>query len=483
LKDGLDRGTKPLAFKDEPPRVDNQWMDHVLVVPKYKLLMCTTDSVDYDLFQGLFRSLNAPTSTELMTGDRMKEILVSADWNKAVFYRHPVDRLKNAYRWSDCSEKKSERCRQVVQRSPPLSFQQILFQLMAEPKEIFRHGPFAPTSHLCGGLGSTLQYYNVVHQWKPETIRGHVESLLRTRLGIDAKNANIVLNSTDFPQPENITQPNNTPPVKVHTKTMSERIVIEHQYSDDYDLFKFPKHGHRTNCGPAATESNINTAKVPMWVVSLQGVNGSHPSNAHRFDAFRDHVEERCGFNHDFRIEQCPGQLDSRRGYGVTKALIECLDRANKEKSEKGNEFALFFEDDARFYSRTFCDASYRASLWSQVPEDAYLAMLGGHHFEFGTQHEENNRWWNTTLSYGAYGFAVPATNIAHLRDGFKSDLVNLPPDCKLSAPRGKPCFSPDVRWYDRHSVSANQSVYSAHPLEVMHKPGFSNTWNINRTT
>jgi len=181
-------------------------------------------------------------------------------------------------------------------------------------------------------------------------------------------------------------------------------------------------------------------------------------------DSFVAHFRDVCG---DGRVEFtiCPGVVDDRRGYGVTKAFVNCLDLAHTD----GVETAFIFEDDARLVDASFCEASARKRLMAEAPEDAFLIMLGGHNWRLGPSSDVEEGYLLVFFSSGAYGFAVPRDSLLALRDGFAGDIQS-----------GHATISPDETWF-HHAAEVGRRVYRSDPLLVWHPAGWSNTWGRQR--
>jgi len=243
----------------------------------------------------------------------------------------------------------------------------------------------------------------------------------------------------------------------------------------------------------APRESEEGVPPLAVYVVSLQGVAGSHISNQHRLDHFVEAWREACGSSIQVRV--CPGELDERRGRGLTRALVRCVGQAIAD----GDEFSTFLEDDARLRSRNFCQASYRASLWAKVERDALIVLLGGHQIYY------NLRWQRfrearslrdlllvalggvpprlanssaATLeparySLGGYGFFLPRDSLELVRAHLVLSLAEGGEDSPEPV-------APDVSLYALASQT-HKRVYVASPLVVSHLRGHSNTWNKTR--
>ena len=84
--------------------------------------------------------------------------------------------------------------------------------------------------------------------------------------------------------------------------------------------------------------------------------------------SFRADWERICG-GHLLDIRVCAGETDERRGFGLTRALINCLDQSERD----GQETAIIFEDDVRLFDSQFCSKEFRANLWADAPRDGLV--------------------------------------------------------------------------------------------------------------
>jgi hypothetical protein len=223
--------------------------------------------------------------------------------------------------------------------------------------------------------------------------------------------------------------------------------------------------------------------------MSLQGVPGAAAENEHRFDDFRRDWNQFCTTTASssspppFEYIQCPGQLHSIQGVGVTRAFIECFQKAIpilKQPQQMLNEpVAFFWEDDARPFNHSvpFCNSRYRQQMFKNMPNDTYLIATGGHHWEY-QHYVPGTIFRKSTYSLGLYGMAIPVNNIPLLRDAWRTDLQEqkIGWDNYTGAWR----YSPDLSWY-LHAHANHRSIYATHPLLVYHPAGFSNTWGRNR--
>jgi hypothetical protein len=181
--------------------------------------------------------------------------------------------------------------------------------------------------------------------------------------------------------------------------------------------------------------------------------------------------------------------VDDRRGFGLTRAYVECFQKA-AEATAQGTaeeEFAVFLEDDARMFFPGFaCNETLRKQLWQSAPDDTFVLMLGGHSWQFSDEAQsppqvpkeqtDTYQYIHANFSYGTYAFAVRRDNLEALRQGYEWDLEH-PPGVDF---RGIERVSPDIALYE-HGQRHGKRVYAANPLIIQHIAGYSNTWKFNR--
>jgi len=201
-----------------------------------------------------------------------------------------------------------------------------------------------------------------------------------------------------------------------------------------------------------------------VYVITLQGVAGAREENDKRYDTFLDDWLRMCGADSD--IERCDGQLDPRRGFGLTQAYKQCFAKALLDDT---TEF-FFFEDDARLYDASFCDPAHRAKILTRAPVGTYFVLLGGHHYTFSGNISFDG-YLEVVRSYGSYGFAVARESLNNLIEGYSSDLNSH-----------KKQLSPDLLWY-KYAHIDGKKIFAINPSVVKHTAGFSNTWTSPRQT
>lgn len=223
-----------------------------------------------------------------------------------------------------------------------------------------------------------------------------------------------------------------------------------------------------------------------IFVITLQGTPNANPHNKGRLDSFKEAWQKSCGI--DSEIHVCQGIVDDRRGYGLTRSWLDCLQIAR----HMDLEVTVVFEDDARLFDResslNFCDAVKRESkVWADLPQDTFVAFLGGHTWTYADQGEEKqerlgsmqpSQYLETSFSFGTYGFAVPRESFDTLLNTIKEDLAHGFID--EDGVRQTEFLSPERSWY-RKAREVGKTMYALHPLAVWHEGGFSNTWDMDR--
>lgn len=219
-----------------------------------------------------------------------------------------------------------------------------------------------------------------------------------------------------------------------------------------------------------------------VFVISLQGTSAVDYRNEGRLDAFQNKWQESCKLAPPMHIEHCPGVFDSRRGYGVTLSLLLCLERAK----EFDLDVTVILEDDARLFehSTDFCDIAKRnEKYWDGLPNDTFIAFLGGHSWEYPSKEaeESNAQYKELKLSFGAYAFAVPRGSLNSVLNEIKDDVVHGFRDINGKYLH-RNFLSPERTFY-RTAAKYNKRIYAVNPLAIWHEGGFSNTWMKNRTS
>jgi hypothetical protein len=230
---------------------------------------------------------------------------------------------------------------------------------------------------------------------------------------------------------------------------------------------------------------NDGTTEYLMYVMTLQGVNGSDKSNEHRLDELRRHWGILCGSDMNIQFQRCPGKLNPPgpfpAGYSLSLAYIDCFDRALEENRMSKEVPYIFLEDDARLYNPNFCRAEYRERLYNSVPENATLLMLGGH----GMKTYNNTTYYRPKdpdlpmlqrpeFGAGAYGFVIMNTDRLQY---FRRKLVKM--TNRTWDRRGMESFKAIDRQFYLYPML---KAYMPIPWIVYHEGGhYSNTKNIVR--
>ena len=210
---GLSRNSLPNGPKTHRPQLSNELLGRFIVVPERKLLFCYVEKVGCSMFNHLFRMLrlslpevsqkakafqanftwyrNTPGHYGL-NKTRLEDLLVDPSWTKAVFYRDPVTRFLSAYR-SKCEagHDTTPDCEAVFGKRYA-SFDEALTRM--EKRGMPRNPHFAPASTFCGGLGSTIDYYDVVHELNAETAPAHVTALLQ-QIGVESETTKLLVDN------------------------------------------------------------------------------------------------------------------------------------------------------------------------------------------------------------------------------------------------------------------------------------------------
>jgi hypothetical protein len=136
---------------------------------------------------------------------------------------------------------------------------------------------------------------------------------------------------------------------------------------------------HRSVSVSPATPQNPKTSRTGstrVYVFTLDGVPGAHPSNIGRLKDFRRAWSTSCP-NDPVDFEVCLGGRHPIRGHGLTSAITQCLERSMQDVVDG----AIFLEDDARLEGNAteFCNQHTRDDFVKSVPSDALLVFIGAH--------------------------------------------------------------------------------------------------------
>lgn len=167
------------------PALDGGKLDHLIILPEHRLLFCYIDQVHARGLNEVFRALRSPFAPEQAKGainynytqEALRELFVNTSWHKAVFLRDPIERFVDAFR-GECGA--TGRCTGLFGASP-MTLAEAVEHLKeqvdgGEPED----GQLMEQRKFCGGLDSTIKYYDTVVQVNDSTTRGEVEKLLAT---------------------------------------------------------------------------------------------------------------------------------------------------------------------------------------------------------------------------------------------------------------------------------------------------------------
>jgi hypothetical protein len=184
------RRTGDVTAPVDPPQLTDDLLDHFIVIPEAKLLFCYVEKVGCTMFNNLFRQLrlalvpdeeerewlseqpwwrNTPEHHGLTRKD-LEYLLVDPEWTKSVFYRDPLTRFLSGYR-SKCErghDRDTVHCRNEF-GVLHASFSEAISQMQSADHDKTHDVHWNLASNFCGGLGATLDYYDIVHELDPET--------------------------------------------------------------------------------------------------------------------------------------------------------------------------------------------------------------------------------------------------------------------------------------------------------------------------
>jgi hypothetical protein len=143
-----------------------------------------------------------------------------------------------------------------------------LFELSQHTDHVFGDEHFAPAHHFCGGLGTTLEYYDFVHQLQTTTSADHIQRLL-SMVGVDTNTSDYLIDAVvrtggtalDENQarlkelyPKGVSLSGSKTQQKDHNTGSNQVGTLESSYGDDeklqfiwdayagdYDLFELPR--------------------------------------------------------------------------------------------------------------------------------------------------------------------------------------------------------------------------------------------------
>lgn len=165
----------------------DSYTSRFLLVPERKLLFCGIDRNFYENFTSLFEAIrhsdgkagrrmhgNSPASLGYSKKD-IELILKDKSWHKAVFLREPLDRFLSQV-FKDASNNDTS--------VSPTRFAPVVVKTLRTFADASRHRNHLKwQANYCGGLATTLPYYDTVELASPVTIHQLVKDLL-DRVGV-----------------------------------------------------------------------------------------------------------------------------------------------------------------------------------------------------------------------------------------------------------------------------------------------------------
>ena len=194
----------PYDVPFKKPQLNNVLLDRFIVVPEKKILFCYIEKVGCTTFNHLFAALrgqkwkwflNSP-SEHNMTKSDLEKVIADPSWHKAVFYRHPLDRLLSAYK-SKCEFSPHRDSDGATHCQAALNLLKIgrsslnrtqdfrtVVKYLADHNTAYHkqrmNVHWAPQSVFCGGLTKNLHYFQTVELFNPQDLRGKVETMLKS---------------------------------------------------------------------------------------------------------------------------------------------------------------------------------------------------------------------------------------------------------------------------------------------------------------
>lgn len=189
--------------------------ERFIIVPEHKLMFCFIEKVACKSFNALFSKLREPydsrqgqrpwwrntPSKHNMDDADVERLLQDPSWHKAVFYREPLERFLSAFK-SKCEpghDRDGElRCTfSFPTLKYPPTFADTVGLLGSSNHRFEPH--FVEQHLFCGGLESTLQYFQTVVELREATSHDTVKELL-LKVGVSDVRAEELLSGT-FPRP------------------------------------------------------------------------------------------------------------------------------------------------------------------------------------------------------------------------------------------------------------------------------------------
>jgi hypothetical protein len=178
--------------------LNKRLLERMVVLPEYRLLFCLIEKNANTAFGKIFSHIKRDNRYAIMkkqpstakehnlynynlTVNDMSILIKNTSWTKAVFYREPLSRFLSAYR-SKCEKFDPDGGRWcgkgLHMKTTEATFDKAVSYLYNSQMTIDAH--FTPQVEFCGGLQSSLQYYQHVYELSSLHVRQDFTSILQT---------------------------------------------------------------------------------------------------------------------------------------------------------------------------------------------------------------------------------------------------------------------------------------------------------------
>ncbi|CAM9891592.1 unnamed protein product [Chrysoparadoxa australica] len=255
----VDLGGGTLASNEARARLnDDITLRKFIIIPEIKLLFCSIPKVAHSQFhqilqavrevarreQGLKEPLpktkimlemNGPEYHGLDVAE-LEEMLIDPAWKKVVFYRDPVTRFLSGYR-SKCEKGHDEgghgsRHCEIQFGSRLTTFDKAIATMQAGEVS---DDHWAHQMKFCGGLGHTLEHYDMVAELRPHDEEGSMMELLQL-IGLDTDSLDRAI-SKEIVRPKNYHTTKAEEQLCEYYNTREKWETIVKHYKEDYELF------------------------------------------------------------------------------------------------------------------------------------------------------------------------------------------------------------------------------------------------------
>ena len=189
-----------LFILDALPILQDQYLDHFVVLPAHHFLFCLIDKNANSGFSALFKAVDMerkhavplkrgrhPQDTYLWHNPKVYNIslvslaehVVDPSWIKVVFYRDPLSRFLSAF-LSKCEHRDMNDPKPICLNTfghAYATFHQAV--TLIYQSNTFSDPHFAQQSRLCGGLTYSLSHYQGVYELNPLTSRDIILKILK----------------------------------------------------------------------------------------------------------------------------------------------------------------------------------------------------------------------------------------------------------------------------------------------------------------